>query len=360
MLYRQGDINFIVNGELDSQAEGFARVHGASVNAMAFRVKDAQHAVAYAVKQGATACEPRIGPMELNIPAIHGIGDSYLYLVDRYGDSDIYGIDFDFYPDWQARLADSDAGLKVIDHLTHNVEKGNMDVWADFYDRIANFKEIRFFDIEGKLTGLKSRALTAPCGKIRIPINESSDDKSQIAEYLKEYNGEGIQHIALSTDDIYQTVETLKKRGMGFMDTPDTYYEKVDARVEGHGEDVAKLRNMRILIDGNVSSGILLQIFTDTVIGPVFFEIIQRKGNQALARGISRRCLSPSSWIRSAVVYWTRDNPKVTKNQSGRSRLIVFIPQGICRWRANQTGTGKTTLFAGSVRCCRTGSRLWE
>ncbi|MBV7297248.1 4-hydroxyphenylpyruvate dioxygenase [Enterovibrio paralichthyis] len=284
-LYRQGDINFIVNGELDSQAEGFARVHGASVNAMAFRVKDAQHAVAYAVKQGATACEPRIGPMELNIPAIHGIGDSYLYLVDRYGDSDIYGIDFDFYPDWQARLADSDAGLKVIDHLTHNVEKGNMDVWADFYDRIANFKEIRFFDIEGKLTGLKSRALTAPCGKIRIPINESSDDKSQIAEYLKEYNGEGIQHIALSTDDIYQTVETLKKRGMGFMDTPDTYYEKVDARVEGHGEDVAKLRDMRILIDGNVSSGILLQIFTDTVIGPVFFEIIQRKGNQGFGEG---------------------------------------------------------------------------
>lgn len=160
-----------------------------------------------------------------------------------------------------------------------------MDVWADFYDRIANFKEIRFFDIEGKLTGLKSRALTAPCGKIRIPINESSDDKSQIAEYLKEYNGEGIQHIALSTDDIYQTVETLKKRGMGFMDTPDTYYEKVDARVEGHGEDVAKLRNMRILIDGNVSSGILLQIFTDTVIGPVFFEIIQRKGNQGFGEG---------------------------------------------------------------------------
>lgn len=284
-LYRQGDINFIVNGEHDSQAEGFARMHGASVNAMAFRVKDASHAMQYAVKQGATACEPRIGPMELNIPAIHGIGGSYLYLVDRYGDNDIYGIDFDFYPDWQQKLVQADAGLKVIDHLTHNVEKGNMDVWADFYDRIANFKEIRFFDIEGKRTGLKSRALTAPCGKIRIPINESSDDKSQIAEYLKEYNGEGIQHIALSTDDIYKTVETLRAHGMGFMDTPDTYYENVDSRVEGHTEDVTRLRDLRVLIDGSADTGILLQIFTDTVIGPVFFEIIQRKGNQGFGEG---------------------------------------------------------------------------
>ncbi|USH04986.1 4-hydroxyphenylpyruvate dioxygenase [Grimontia kaedaensis] len=284
-LYRQGDINFIVNGEIDSQAEGFAKVHGASVNAMAFRVQDARHAVGYAVKQGATACEARVGPMELNIPAIHGIGDSYLYLVDRYGDNEIYDIDFDYYPDWRERLSASDAGLQVIDHLTHNVEKGNMDTWADFYDRIANFKEIRFFDIEGKLTGLKSRALTAPCGKIRIPINESSDDKSQIAEYLKEYNGEGIQHIALSTDDIYKTVESLRARGMRFMDTPDTYYEKVNTRVEGHEESIDQLRDLRVLIDGNGETGILLQIFTDTVIGPVFFEIIQRKGNQGFGEG---------------------------------------------------------------------------
>ncbi|WP_325895049.1 4-hydroxyphenylpyruvate dioxygenase [Grimontia sp. NTOU-MAR1] len=284
-LYRQGDINFIVNGEIDSQAQGFAKVHGASVNAMAFRVQDACHAVDYAVKQGAKACDARVGPMELNIPAIHGIGDSYLYLVDRYGDNEIYDIDFDYYSDWRERLDASDAGLQVIDHLTHNVEKGNMDVWADFYDRIANFKEIRFFDIEGKHTGLKSRALTAPCGKIRIPINESSDDKSQIAEYLKEYNGEGIQHIALSTDDIYKTVESLRSRGMRFMDTPDTYYENVNSRVGGHEESVDQLRDLRVLIDGNAETGILLQIFTDTVIGPVFFEIIQRKGNQGFGEG---------------------------------------------------------------------------
>ncbi|OEE67456.1 4-hydroxyphenylpyruvate dioxygenase [Enterovibrio norvegicus FF-33] len=284
-LYRQGDINFIVNGEHDSQAEGFAKQHGASVNAMAFRVNDSSHAMSYAVKQGAEACEPRIGLMELNIPAIHGIGGSYLYLVDRYGDSEIYDIDFSYYPNWQETLKAADAGLKVIDHLTHNVEKGNMDVWSDFYDRIANFKEIRFFDIEGKLTGLKSRALTAPCGKIRIPINESSDDKSQIAEYLDAYNGEGIQHIALSTDDIYQTVHTLRSRGMRFMDTPDTYYENVNGRVEGHDESLNQLRELRVLIDGNESTGILLQIFTDTVIGPVFFEIIQRKGNQGFGEG---------------------------------------------------------------------------
>ncbi|MDD1783148.1 4-hydroxyphenylpyruvate dioxygenase [Enterovibrio sp. ZSDZ35] len=284
-LYRQGDINFIVNGESRSQAEGFAQQHGASVNAMAFRVKDAAHALSYAVKQGAKACEPCIGPMELNIPAIHGIGESYLYLVDRYGDQEIYDIDFDFYPDWKETLKRCDAGLGVIDHLTHNVEKGNMDNWADFYDRIANFKEIRFFDIEGKRTGLKSRALTAPCGKIRIPINESSDDKSQIAEYLKEYNGEGIQHIALSTEDIYKTVTTLRQRGMKFMSTPSTYYEKVGQRVVGHEEDVNQLQDLQVLIDGSVETGILLQIFTDTVIGPVFFEIIQRKGNQGFGEG---------------------------------------------------------------------------
>lgn len=284
-LYRQGDTNFIVNGELESQAEGFAKLHGPSVNAMAFRVKDAEHAIKYAVSQGAKACEPRVGPMELNIPAIYGIGDSLLYFVDRYGEKEIYDIDFNYYEDWRKRLKASDAGLGVIDHLTHNVDIGNMDVWADFYDRIANFKEIRFFDIEGKKTGLKSRALTAPCGKIRIPINESSDDKSQIAEYLRDYNGEGIQHIAMTTDNIYQTVRTLRERGMKFMDTPETYYEKIDGRVEGHEESIDELRDTRVLIDGSKENGILLQIFTDTVIGPVFFEIIQRKGNQGFGEG---------------------------------------------------------------------------
>ncbi|MCQ1060663.1 4-hydroxyphenylpyruvate dioxygenase [Photobacterium sp. DNB23_23_1] len=283
-LYRQGDVNFIINGELHSQAAGFAGVHGASVNAMAFRVADSAQALAYAVDKGATACPPQAGPMELNIPAIYGIGESLIYLVDRYGDSNIYDIDFDFYPDYQARMQECDAGLLVIDHLTHNVNRGNMDLWASFYERIANFREIRHFDIKGKMTGLLSRAMTAPCGKIRIPINESHDDKSQIAEYLNQYNGEGIQHIAMSTDDIFGTVAKLKSGGLIFMNTPDTYYEGINKRVPGHHEDVAKLSELKILIDGD-ETGILLQIFTDTVIGPVFFEIIQRKGNEGFGEG---------------------------------------------------------------------------
>ncbi|KMV31722.1 4-hydroxyphenylpyruvate dioxygenase [Photobacterium swingsii] len=283
-LYRQGDINFIINGEPSSQAAGFAGVHGASVNAMAFRVHDSAKALAYAVGKGATACAAQAGPMELNIPAIYGIGESLIYLVDRYGEQDIYGIDFDFYPDYVTRLAHANAGLEVIDHLTHNVKQGNMNLWASFYEKIANFREIRHFDIKGQLTGLVSRAMTAPCGKIRIPINESSDDKSQIAEYLEQYNGEGIQHIALSTPDIYATVAQLKAGGLAFMQTPETYYEGINARVSGHEEDIAKLQSLNILIDGD-ETGILLQIFTDTVIGPVFFEIIQRKGNEGFGEG---------------------------------------------------------------------------
>jgi 4-hydroxyphenylpyruvate dioxygenase len=224
--------------------------------------------------------------MELRIPAIYGIGESLLYFVDRYGKQSIYDVDFAFYPDANERLAKMDVGMFEIDHLTHNVKQGNMDVWSGFYERIGNFREIRYFDIEGKLTGLVSRAMTAPCGKIRIPINESSDDKSQIEEFIREYNGEGIQHIALSTNDIYQTVKTLRDRGMDFMPTPDTYYEKVNDRVDGHKEDVDHLKDLRILIDGApMKDGILLQIFTQTVIGPVFFEIIQRKGNEGFGEG---------------------------------------------------------------------------
>ncbi|MEP4891095.1 MAG: 4-hydroxyphenylpyruvate dioxygenase [Aliiglaciecola sp.] len=285
-LFKQGDINFIVNAEPASQAEEFARLRGPSVCGMAFRVKDAGKALQHAVKNGAKQFIGNLGAMELNIPAVYGIGESTLYFVDRYGDESIYSIDFKFYPDWQERMQKANAGLAVLDHLTHNVKRGNMAVWANFYERIGNFREIRYFDIEGKLTGLVSKAMTSPCGKIRIPINESSDDKSQIEEFIREYNGEGIQHIALSTEDIYDTVRTLKARGLKFMDTPDTYYENVDKRVEGHGEDLATLQELKVLIDGApMKDGILLQIFTDTVIGPVFFEIIQRKGNEGFGEG---------------------------------------------------------------------------
>ena len=284
-LYRQGDVNFIINHEPQSFAQAFAKVHGPSVCAFAIRVKDAAAAYARALDLGAEPYEGRVGPMELNIPAIRGIGHSLIYLIDRYGDRSIYEVDFVRLEDVSARP--KGVGLTHVDHLTHNVHKGRMDQWASFYERLFNFRETRFFDIQGKVTGLKSRAMTSPCGKIRIPINEPSDEKSQIQEYLETYRGEGIQHIALATDDIYETVEALDKNQVKFMDTPDTYYAAINKRVAGHGEDLERLKRGRILIDGapRKNLGLLLQIFTDTVIGPIFFEIIQRKGNQGFGEG---------------------------------------------------------------------------
>ncbi len=285
-LYRQGDVNFVLNGEATGFPRSFAQLHGPSACAIAFRVADATAAYRRALDLGAWGVESKVGPMELNIPAIKGIGDSLIYLIDRYGDAGtIYDVDF-------APIADVDptptgAGLTYIDHLTHNVHRGRMQEWAEFYERLFNFREIRYFDIEGKLTGLKSKAMTSPCGKIRIPINESADEKSQIQEYLSEYRGEGIQHIALGTDDIYATVEGLRQGGLPFQETPATYYEGLDARVPGHGEDLARLQADKILIDGapTEGQGLLLQIFTATVIGPIFFEIIQRKGNDGFGEG---------------------------------------------------------------------------
>ncbi|MEP6942322.1 MAG: 4-hydroxyphenylpyruvate dioxygenase [Betaproteobacteria bacterium] len=290
LLYAQGGVNFIVNAEPDSFAQGFARVHGPSICAMAFRVKDAALAYRKAVAQGAWGVEARPGPMELNIPAIKGIGDSLIYLVDRYpgaaasGGVSIY--DIDFVPLPGVLQHPRGAGLTMIDHLTHNVHRGRMEEWAGFYERLFNFREVRYFDIEGKLTGLKSKAMTSPCGKIRIPINESSDDKSQIQEYLVAYHGEGIQHVALGTDDIYATVEALREREVAFQSTPDTYYDLLATRLPGHKEDVARLKRNGILIDGApVEDEMLLQIFTQTVIGPIFFETIQRKGNEGFGEG---------------------------------------------------------------------------
>jgi 4-hydroxyphenylpyruvate dioxygenase len=283
-LYKQGDVNFILNAEPESFAQAFARLHGPSVCAIAFRVADAAKAYERAVSLGAKPVHGKLGPMELNIPAIEGIGGSLIYLVDRYGEQTIY--DVDFVPLIKERRP-AGAGLVEIDHLTHNVHRGRMSLWSEFYERLFNFREIRYFDIEGQLTGLRSRAMTSPCGKIRIPINESADDKSQIAEYLEAYHGEGIQHIALAADDIYATVETLRQRNIAFMAVPETYYEAVDARLPGHGEDLARLRRDAILIDGapGEGQGLLLQIFTETVIGPIFFEIIQRKGNEGFGEG---------------------------------------------------------------------------
>jgi len=292
VLYRQGRINFIVNREPDSFAQSFARVHGPSACAFAMRVKDAAKAYKRAIELGAKPYLGKVGPMELNIPAIQGIGGSLNYLVDRYpgngGELSIY--DVDFVPVPGVETYPKGAGLLEIDHLTHNVYAGRMDVWAQFYEKLFGFREIRYFDIQGKKTGLTSRALTSPCGKIRIPINEPSDTKSQIQEYLDAYHGEGIQHIALSCEDIYETVETLRARHVKFLDTPDTYYERVNARVKDHGEDLERMKKNRILLDGegvdkDHHEDKLLQIFTANVIGPIFFEIIQRKGNEGFGEG---------------------------------------------------------------------------
>ena len=285
-LYRQGDVNLIVNGEKSGFPRSFAALHGPSACAIAFRVKDAAAAYKRALEQGAWGVETHAGPMELNIPAIKGIGDSLIYLVDRYGaKGSIYDVDFE--PVEGAEVKPAGAGLTYLDHLTHNVHRGRMDEWSDFYERLFNFREIRYFDIEGKVTGLKSKAMTSPCGMIRIPINESSDDKSQIQEYLEEYHGEGIQHIAFGTDDIYATVEHMRSLGVPFQETPATYYDGVEGRVPGHGEDLTRMQANNILIDGGEGQGggLLLQIFTQTVIGPIFFEIIQRKGNEGFGEG---------------------------------------------------------------------------
>jgi 4-hydroxyphenylpyruvate dioxygenase len=298
-LYRQGDVNYVVNAEPDSFAQGFAREHGPCACAMAFRVVDAKAAYERAITLGAEPFIGKVGPMELSIPAIKGIGGSLLYFVDRYANHPVNKgsiWDVDFVWTGERDPQPEPAGLHYLDHLTHNVNRGRMDHWAAFYEKLFNFREIRFFNIEGKLTGLISRALTSPCGKIRIPINESLDDKSQIEEYLRQYKGEGIQHIACGSRDLYATVEALRANGLPFMPSPPaTYYEKVEARLPGHGEDITRMRTNGILIDGEGAvalgskegrmSKVLLQIFSGTLLGPIFFEFIQRKGDDGFGEG---------------------------------------------------------------------------
>ena len=329
-LYRQGGVNFIINAESDSFAQRFARLHGPSICAIAFRVQDAAHAYRRALELGAWGFDNKAGPMELNIPAIKGIGDSLIYFVDRWqgkggakpgaiGNMSIYDVDFVPVLDAQGQPVDpnpSGHGLTEIDHLTHNVFRGRMKEWSEFYERFFNFREVRYFDIEGKLTGLKSKAMTSPCGKIRIPINESSDDKSQIAEYLDLYHGEGIQHVALGTTDIYKSVEGMKGTGVAFQDTIDTYFDLIDKRLPGHGENVDELRRLRILIDGathlGVDNELLLQIFTKEVIGPIFFELIQRKGNEGFGEGNFKALFESIELdqIRRGVLTDTKDEAK--------------------------------------------------
>lgn len=285
-LWRQGGINLITNYEPKSAAWYFSREHGPSACGMGFRVRDARQAYNHLLEQGAEPVQVNTGPMELHIPGIRGIGGSIIYLIDRYGegkdDLSIYDIDFEYFPG--VNRYPEGCGFELIDHLTHNVYTGRMKYWADFYEKLFNFQEIRYFDIKGEYTGLTSKALTAPDGKIRIPLNEEGEGgKGQIEEFLREYNGEGIQHIALICDDLYACWDRLKERGVPFMTAPpETYYEMLDSRLPDHGEDVAGLKSRGLLLDGTTENGqprLLLQIFAEPQIGPVFFEFIQRKGD---------------------------------------------------------------------------------
>ncbi|MGA9421329.1 MAG: 4-hydroxyphenylpyruvate dioxygenase [Rhodanobacteraceae bacterium] len=286
-LYRQGDCNFLVNEEPDSFAADFAAQHGPCAAGFAIRfAKPAEWVREQALKNGAESIGPKENTRAIAAPVIKGIGGCMLYLVDHYGArGSVYDNDFDFLPGVDRHP--QGFGLTFVDHLTHNLHFGNMAKWSDYYERLFNFREIRYFDIKGVKTGLVSKALTAPDGMVRIPLNESSDPKSQINEYLDEYKGEGIQHIACFTDDIYSTVEQMRVAGMQFLDTPDTYFEVIDERVPNHGEDVPRLAKNRILIDADeeTKQKLLLQIFTQNCIGPIFFEIIQRKGNPGFGEG---------------------------------------------------------------------------
>lgn len=288
-LYRQGDINFIVNSEPKSPAYYFAEEHGPCACGLAFRVKDSHKAYRRAIELGAQPIDIPTGPMELKLPAIKGVGGAALYLIDRYEDgASIYDIDFEFFADTPRHP--EGFGLTEIDHLTHNVYRGRMNFWADYYEKLFNFREIRHFDIKGEYTGLYSRAMTAPDGKIRIPLNEeASKTTGQIEEFLMRYNGEGIQHIALHTDDIFKTWDALNKAGTPFMTPPpETYYEMLEERLPGHGEQVDELKKRGLLLDGTTNGGdkrLLLQIFTECMIGPIFIEIIQRKQDEGFGEG---------------------------------------------------------------------------
>jgi 4-hydroxyphenylpyruvate dioxygenase len=289
-LWRQGDINFIINYETNSPAYYYCEEHGPSACGMAFRVRDAKQAYQRALDQGAQPIDIPVGPMELKLPAIRGIGGAILYLIDRYEDgASIYDIDFEYLEGVDRHP--KGCGFELIDHLTHNVYRGRMDYWANYYEKLFNFREIRYFDIKGEYTGLRSRAMTAPDGKIRIPLNEEggAGGGGQIEEYLLEYNGEGIQHIAFSCDDLPACLDRLKALGMKFMTPPpNTYYDMLEERLPGHGESVEELKSRGILLDGSTDKGeprLLLQIFSETMVGPIFFEFIQRKQDEGFGEG---------------------------------------------------------------------------
>ena len=283
---KQGDISFLVHRTPTGQAQAFAADHGPSANGMAFRTNDAKAAYEGALQRGAVAATDANGGALGDYPYIlQGIGGSLLYVIDQYGDAGSLYDAWDEIEGWEEAERKNSMGLEILDHLTHNVRRGQMRTWSGFYGSVFNFEEQKYFDIKGKATGLFSQAMIAPDRAIRIPLNESQDDNSQIEEFLRRYNGEGIQHIALTTENIFETVEAMRARGVDFQDTIETYFELIDKRLPNHGEDVERMRKNRILIDGSDEEGLLLQIFTQDTFGPIFFEIIQRKGNEGFGNG---------------------------------------------------------------------------
>ena len=284
---KQGDITMLVHRTPAGQAADFAKDHGPSANGMAFRVADAKAAYEGALARGARKAESMDGgALAGDYPyVLQGIGGSLLYVIDQYGENGSLYDAWDEIEGWEEAERKNSMGLQILDHLTHNVRRGEMRTWSGFYGSVFNFEEQKYFDIKGKATGLFSQAMIAPDRAIRIPLNESQDENSQIEEFIRRYNGEGIQHIALTTENIFETVEAMKARGVAFQDTIETYFELIDKRLPGHGEDVERMRKNRILIDGSDEEGLLLQIFTQDTFGPIFFEIIQRKGNEGFGNG---------------------------------------------------------------------------
>jgi 4-hydroxyphenylpyruvate dioxygenase len=313
VLLEQGEIKFLINAQPQTAAAAFEAVHGAGICGMSFRVANSKYALSTAVERGATA----VNNNDYNLPAIEGVGGSKIYLIDQQTSESFFTQNFE--PTGQIPL--NPPIISSIDHLTHNVFRGNMEAWGRFYEQVFNFREIRYFDIQGKHTALRSKAIISPCGKIRIPLNESQDELSQIAEFLERYNGEGIQHLALGCRDIYNVVAQVKAAGIVFQQTPDTYYDLIPKRLPKHQEDVAALQAMSILIDGNDAQGedegILLQIFTQEIIGPIFFELIERKGNPGFGEGNFQALFESIELdqIRRGVLSQTTEDLTVTDSQ---------------------------------------------
>lgn len=279
--YNQNDIHFLLNNSKKGFSKTFADQHGPAICSMGWRVDDAEKAIQIAIDRGAKAADP--AETDLDYPAIYGIGDSLIYFIDKFSDGEnIYQDDFE---DIDEPVVKDGMGFTRIDHLTNNVHKGTMEQWANFYKDVFGFTEVRYFDIKGQQTALLSYALRSPDGSFCIPINEGKgDDKNQIDEYLREYNGPGVQHIAFETDNILESLDKLDRDVIDTLDIHSDYYETVFDRVPNVQESHQRIQDHQVLVDGDEES-YLLQIFTKNLFGPIFIEIIQRANNLGFGEG---------------------------------------------------------------------------